>query len=48
MAARLGYPDDGTALPVERFMGDYYRHARAIRTLSEIVRVSSATSASRA
>ena len=37
MAARLGYPDDGTVLPVERFMGEYYRHARAIRTLSEIV-----------
>jgi [protein-PII] uridylyltransferase len=37
MAASLGYPDDGAALPVERFMGEYYRHARAIRTLSEIV-----------
>jgi [protein-PII] uridylyltransferase len=37
IAARLGYPDDGSVLPVERFMGDYYRHARAIRTLSEIV-----------
>jgi [protein-PII] uridylyltransferase len=37
MAARLGYPDDGSVLPVERFMGEYYRHARAIRTLSEIV-----------
>jgi [protein-PII] uridylyltransferase len=37
MAARLGYPDDGRVLPVERFMGEYYRHARAIRTLSEIV-----------
>jgi [protein-PII] uridylyltransferase len=37
MAARLGYPDDGTVLPVERFMGEYYRHARAIRSASEIV-----------
>ena len=37
MALRLGYPDDGTVLPVERFMGDYYRHARVIRNLSEIV-----------
>jgi len=37
IAARLGYPDDGPALAVESFMGDYYRHARAIRTLSEIV-----------
>lgn len=37
IAVRLGYPDDGRALPVERFMGEYYRHARAVRTLSEIV-----------
>jgi [protein-PII] uridylyltransferase len=37
MALRLGYPDDGTVLPVERFMGEYYRHARVIRNLSEIV-----------
>jgi len=37
IASRLGYPDDGSVLPVERFMGEYYRHARAIRTFSEIV-----------
>jgi [protein-PII] uridylyltransferase len=37
IAVRLGYPDDGPALAVEGFMGDYYRHARSVRTLSEIV-----------
>ncbi|HEX2485030.1 MAG TPA: [protein-PII] uridylyltransferase, partial [Myxococcota bacterium] len=37
IAMKLGYPDDGPALAVEAFMGDYYRHARAIRTLTEIV-----------
>lgn len=37
VAARLGYPDDGPALAVEGFMGEYYRHARVLRTLSEIV-----------
>jgi len=40
VAQRLGYgdgPDDGAELPVERFMGDYYRNARSIQTLSELV-----------
>ena len=38
VAAALGYPDGGpdAPLPVERFMGDYYRHARAIRSYSEL------------
>ncbi len=37
IAQALGYVDDSDAvLPVERFMGDYYRHARAIRNYSEI------------
>ena len=30
-------PTTAPRSPVERFMGEYYRHARAIRTLSEIV-----------
>ncbi len=37
IALALGYPDvapDGS-LPVERFMGDYYRRARTIRSFSE-------------
>ncbi len=33
-AARAG---EEVALPVERFMGDYYRHARAVRHQSELV-----------
>lgn len=37
IAVQLGYPDDGSVLPVERFMGEYYRYARVIRNLSEIV-----------
>jgi [protein-PII] uridylyltransferase len=37
MARAFGYPDDGVGLPVERFMRDYYRHARVIGSLSEIV-----------
>jgi [protein-PII] uridylyltransferase len=37
VAARLGYADEGAVLGVERFMGNYYRQARAVRTLSEIV-----------
>jgi [protein-PII] uridylyltransferase len=37
MALAFGYPDDGVGLPVERFMRDYYRHARVIGSLSEIV-----------
>jgi [protein-PII] uridylyltransferase len=38
IAAALGYPDGGpeAPLPVELFMGDYYRHARAIRSYSEL------------
>ena len=38
VAAALGYPDGGpeAPLPVELFMGDYYRHARAIRNYSEL------------
>jgi UTP:GlnB (protein PII) uridylyltransferase len=38
IAAALGYPDGGAdaPLPVELFMGDYYRHARAIRSFSEL------------
>ncbi len=38
LAEALGYgggESEGT-LPVERFMGDYYRHARAIRNYSEL------------
>jgi [protein-PII] uridylyltransferase len=37
IADSLGYADGGEGdvqLPVERFMGDYYRHARAIRNYS--------------
>jgi [protein-PII] uridylyltransferase len=37
MARAFGYPDDGVGLPVERFMRDYYRHARVVQSLSEIV-----------
>jgi [protein-PII] uridylyltransferase len=41
VARRLGYGDredaEGGDLPVERFMRDYYRHARAIQTYSELV-----------
>ncbi len=39
IAAALGYPRrrPEAPLPVERFMGDYYRHARAIRNYSELV-----------
>ncbi|MCX5738164.1 MAG: HD domain-containing protein, partial [Proteobacteria bacterium] len=38
IAAALGYPDGGpeAPLPVELFMGDYYRHARVIRSYSEL------------
>ena len=31
IAESLGYEDEGRELPVERFMGDYYRHARAVK-----------------
>ncbi|MGH7287790.1 MAG: HD domain-containing protein, partial [Myxococcota bacterium] len=37
IARALGYPDDDVGLPVERFMRDYYRHARVVQNLSEIV-----------
>ena len=39
LAASFGYPDGGpdAPLPVELFMGDYYRHARAIRNYSDLV-----------
>ena len=37
LAREFGYPDDDVGLPVERFMRDYYRHARVIGSLSEIV-----------
>ena len=38
VAVALGYPDGGpeAPLPVELFMGDYYRHARVIRSYSEL------------
>ncbi len=37
VATALGYQDSGRELPVEAFMRDYYRNARAIVTYSEIV-----------
>ncbi|MFQ5417408.1 MAG: [protein-PII] uridylyltransferase, partial [Myxococcota bacterium] len=38
MSVSLGYADlAGEELPVERFMGDFYRHARAINNFSELV-----------
>lgn len=39
IATNLGYGPsrDQRELAVERFMGDYYRHARSIRTYSELV-----------
>lgn len=38
MATSLGYAEDaGSDLPVERFMRDFYRHARAIRNYSSLV-----------
>ncbi|RIL05575.1 MAG: [protein-PII] uridylyltransferase [Proteobacteria bacterium] len=38
VATARGYPDGGpdAPLPVELFMSDYYRHARAIRNYSEL------------
>lgn len=38
VARARGYPDAGpdAPLPVELFMGDYYRHARAIRNYSDL------------
>jgi [protein-PII] uridylyltransferase len=37
IATGRGYRDEGPALAVEQFMGDFYRCARTIGTLSEIV-----------
>jgi len=37
IARTWGYLDDEASLPVERFMGDYYRHVRVVRNLSELV-----------
>jgi [protein-PII] uridylyltransferase len=39
MAQAFGYTggEDGVDLPIERFMGDYYRHARNVRTASDLV-----------
>jgi len=38
MAVSLGYADSTSGeLPVECFMRDYYRHARAVRTYSQLV-----------
>jgi len=37
IARAFGYPDDDVGLPVERFMRDYYRQARVVQNLSEIV-----------
>ncbi|MBW2444642.1 MAG: [protein-PII] uridylyltransferase [Deltaproteobacteria bacterium] len=37
IAREWGYVDDERALPVERFMQDYYRHVRVVRNLSELV-----------
>jgi [protein-PII] uridylyltransferase len=38
MAVSLGYGDSESGeLPVERFMRDFYRHARAVRTYSQLV-----------
>lgn len=39
IARTFGYADedDAGALPVERFMGDYYRRARVVRNTSELI-----------
>lgn len=37
LANSFGYGGEGPELPVERFMSQYYRHARAIRTYSSLV-----------
>jgi len=38
MSVSLGYADStGSELPVERFMRDFYRHARAIRNRSNLI-----------
>ncbi|MDG2049987.1 MAG: DUF294 nucleotidyltransferase-like domain-containing protein [Myxococcota bacterium] len=36
-AAELRFDPDNPDLPVERFMRDYYRHARSIKTYSDLV-----------
>ena len=36
-AAELRFEPDNPDLPVERFMRDYYRHARSIKTYSDLV-----------
>jgi [protein-PII] uridylyltransferase len=37
VARVFAYQEDDAGLPVEAFMRDYYRHARVVQTLSEIV-----------
>jgi [protein-PII] uridylyltransferase len=37
IAVAFGYATEGVDLPVERFMSDYYRHARSIRSYSSLV-----------
>ncbi|MGI9592345.1 MAG: DUF294 nucleotidyltransferase-like domain-containing protein, partial [Myxococcota bacterium] len=37
IALGFGYGGEGPELPVERFMSDYYRHARAIRNYSSLI-----------
>jgi [protein-PII] uridylyltransferase len=37
IAKSFGYVDSGRELPVERFMRDYYRHARAVGNYSSLV-----------
>ncbi len=37
IARSLGYEEAGRELPVEQFMGDYYRHARAVSSYSSLV-----------
>jgi [protein-PII] uridylyltransferase len=37
IAVTFGYGGEGLELPVERFMSDYYRHARAIQNYSSLV-----------
>ncbi len=37
IAIAFGYGGEGLDLPVERFMSDYYRHARAIQNYSSLV-----------
>ncbi len=37
IAQAFAYEEDESELPVERFMGAYYRHARVVSSLSEVV-----------